>query len=56
MTKTTFGGGGISPSVAAHLAKRPVQKPVKCAEKLVPSKTMGGGGISPSVKRHLAKR
>ena len=56
MTKTTFGGGGISPSVAAHLAKRPAQKPAKCAEKLDPSKTMGGGGISPSVKRHLAKR
>lgn len=54
MSKTTFGGGGISPSVAAHLAKIRRQKPEKAAVKVATTK-MGGGGISPSVKRHLAK-
>lgn len=54
MLKTTFGGGGISPTVAAHLAKRIKQNPKKAAVKPQPAK-IGGGGISPSVRRHLAK-
>jgi hypothetical protein len=54
MSKTKFGGGGISPSVAAHLAKRPVQKAQKAPAKADRSK-IGGGGISPMVARHLAK-
>ena len=54
MFKTTFGGGAISPMVAAHFAKHPVQKPTKPAVKVDTTK-MGGGAISPSVKRHLSK-
>ena len=54
MSKTTFGGGCVSPSVAAHLAKPRVQTPQKPVANVNASK-MGGGCISPSVKRHLAK-
>ena len=53
-TITTFGGGCISPSVAAHLSKPRPQKPQKPAAK-VPATNIGGGCISPSVKRHLSK-
>ena len=55
MSKTQFGGGGISPSVAAHLSKRAPQKPSQPAEKAA-QRQFGGGGISPSVARHLGKR
>lgn len=53
-TITTFGGGCISPSVAAHLSTPRPQKPQKPAAK-VPATNIGGGCISPSVKRHLSK-
>ena len=55
MLKTTFGGGGISPSVANHLKKSVARAPQKTGAP-APATQFGGGGISPAVVSHLAKR
>ena len=72
MSKITFGGGCISPAIAAHLKKTFVQSSKKtnatktqigggCVSPLVSvhlakGKQFGGGCISPLVAAHLAKR
>lgn len=55
MSKTTFGGGAISPAVAAHL-KKVVAPVMKKAAAEVAVVQFGGGAISPLVAAHLAKR
>ena len=53
MSKTTFGGGCISPAVAAHLKKTVAQISKKTT---AVTTQIGGGCVSPLVAAHLAKR
>ena len=55
MLKYQFGGGSISPAVAAHLKKRNAHGALSAVSPAVTSQ-IGGGSISPAVVTHLKKR